>query len=55
MRTIIDILNNVNQFLNGFLLKKTTPSMEAAFGIWKKSPKDGVEYQHAIRDEWGNP
>ena len=52
MRAIIDILKKVIQSLNGFLLKKSTPSMEAAFGIWKKSPQDGVEYQQAIRNEW---
>ena len=42
----------IREAVDGFLQAKFKPSLEAAFGIWKKSPKDGVQYQQAIRDEW---
>ena len=31
---------------------KSVPSMEAAFGVWKDSPVDGLQYQNDLRDEW---
>lgn len=42
----------IREAVDGFLQKKSKPSMQAAFGIWKDSPKDSVQYQQEIRDEW---
>ena len=42
----------IREAVDGFLQKKSKPSMEAAFGIWKDAPKDGVQYQKDLRNEW---
>ena len=26
---------------------------DVAFGIWREAPRDGLDHQRALRDEWG--
>lgn len=34
-------------------LERQSPDEEnVAFGIWRDKPRDGIDYQHALRDEW---
>ena len=42
----------IREAVDGFLEKKSQPSLEAAFGLWKDAPKEGVRYQQELRDEW---
>lgn len=42
----------IRDALAAYLREKAVPSAEAAFGLWKTPPTDGVEYQSDLRDEW---
>ena len=36
-----------------YLARHRGDAGEAAFGLWKKRGKDGLEYQQRLREEWG--
>ena len=35
-----------------YLQRHPPANGEAAFGIWRDTPRDGVEYERALRAEW---
>lgn len=44
----------IREAIAEFLRKKSGPSAEAAFGLWKDRKIDGVRFQDDLRGEWGN-
>ena len=42
----------IREALAEYLKLKSVPPAEAAFGLWKEMPKEGVQYQNDLRDEW---
>jgi predicted transcriptional regulator len=44
----------IREAITEYLCKKTLPTAEAAFGLWKQNPVDGVRYQEELRSEWDN-
>ncbi len=42
----------IREAIDEYLAKKTSNSMEDAFGLWKGRKKDGLAYQEEIRSEW---
>ncbi len=42
----------IREAISEYLGKKAVPSAEAAFGLWRQNPEDGVEMQRRLRDEW---
>lgn len=42
----------IREALTKYAAELDRPNMEAAFGIWSKRSKDGVDYQDDIRSEW---
>ena len=44
----------IREALAEYLKLKSVPPAEAAFGLWKETPKEGVQYQNDLRDEWEN-
>lgn len=42
----------IRDAISEYLGKKAVPSAEAAFGLWRQNPVDGVEMQKRLRDEW---
>ena len=44
----------IREAISEYLRTKAVPPAEAAFGLWKRHPKDGIQYQKALRDEWEN-
>ncbi|MDQ6987844.1 MAG: ribbon-helix-helix protein, CopG family [Mariprofundaceae bacterium] len=41
----------VRRAVRGFL-KIHHGDADAAFGMWRDQPQDGLTYQHKLRDEW---
>ncbi|MGM0593558.1 MAG: CopG family transcriptional regulator [Pseudomonadota bacterium] len=37
-----------------YLSRHQSQTGASAFGIWKGRDKDGLRYQDALREEWGN-
>jgi metal-responsive CopG/Arc/MetJ family transcriptional regulator len=44
----------IREAIAEFLRRKSGPTAEAAFGLWKQRKIDGVRYQNELRDEWEN-
>lgn len=44
----------IREAIAEFLRKKSGPSAEAAFGLWKDRKIGGVRFQDDLRGEWGN-
>lgn len=42
----------IREAIAEFLLKKSGPSAEAAFGLWKDRQTDSLRYQKDLRAEW---
>ncbi|EKD52494.1 MAG: hypothetical protein ACD_62C00003G0004 [uncultured bacterium] len=42
----------IRQAIEEYLKKLVTTGGDQAFGIWKKSKKNSLEYQNKLRDEW---
>ena len=42
----------IREAIAEFLRKKSGPSAEAAFGLWKDGKTDGLSYQQDLRSEW---
>jgi len=42
----------IREAISEYLDRKTPPAAPSAFGIWKDRPKDGLQYEQEIRDEW---
>jgi predicted transcriptional regulator len=42
----------IREALTDYLAKKSQVGHEAAFGLWKNNPADGVDYQRELREEW---
>ncbi len=42
----------IREAVKQYLGEVINPSIEAAFGIWKNSAVDGVQYQADLRKEW---
>ena len=42
----------IREAITEFLQRKSRPSAEAAFGIWKNTGVDGLRYQEELRSEW---
>jgi hypothetical protein len=42
----------IRDAITEYLRVKSVPATEAAFGIWKSNPTDGIQYQNNLRDEW---
>jgi metal-responsive CopG/Arc/MetJ family transcriptional regulator len=42
----------IREAITEFLRKKSGPSAEAAFGLWKQRKIDGLRYQKELRDDW---
>lgn len=42
----------VRRALAEFLSRRSTRHEDEAFGLWRARAKDGVEYQHRLRQEW---
>ncbi len=45
----------VRRAVSGYLKMHRAECNDAAFGMWKGRQKDGLSYQHDIRDEWSEP
>lgn len=37
-----------------YLQRHHSNSAEDAFGVWRQSPHDGLDYQRRQREEWGS-
>ena len=37
-----------------YLLRHHPDQTQDAFGIWREQPRDGLEYQRKLREEWGS-
>lgn len=44
----------IREAIAEFLRRKSGPSSQAAFGLWKDRKTDGVRYQDDLRAEWRN-
>jgi metal-responsive CopG/Arc/MetJ family transcriptional regulator len=44
----------IREAIAEFLRKRSGPSAEAAFGLWKDRKTDGSRYQNGLRAEWEN-
>jgi metal-responsive CopG/Arc/MetJ family transcriptional regulator len=44
----------IREAIAEFLRKRSGPSAEAAFGLWKDRKTDGLRYQNGLRAEWQN-
>jgi predicted transcriptional regulator len=44
----------IREAIADYLRLKAVPPAEAAFGLWKETPKEGVQYQDDLRGEWEN-
>jgi len=44
----------IREAIAEYLRMKAIPPAEAAFGLWKETPRDGVQYQNDLRGEWEN-
>ena len=44
----------IREAIAEFLRRKSGPSAEAAFGLWKDRKTDGLRYQNGLRTEWEN-
>jgi len=44
----------IREAIAEFLRKRSGPSAEAAFGLWKERKTDGLRYQNGLRAEWEN-
>ena len=44
----------IREAIAEFLRKRSGPSAEAAFGLWKDRKTDGLRYQNGLRTEWEN-
>ncbi|MDG0993572.1 MAG: ribbon-helix-helix domain-containing protein [Akkermansiaceae bacterium] len=44
----------IREALARYVEQSALPNAQAAFGIWSKTNKDGVDYQTDIRREWGS-
>ena len=44
----------IREAIAEFLRKRSGPSAEAAFGLWKDRKTDGLGYQNGLRAEWEN-
>ncbi len=42
----------IREAITDYLSKKIQTDEDAAFGIWKNHPTDGVNYQVKLREEW---
>jgi predicted transcriptional regulator len=42
----------IREALTDYLAKKSQVGHEAAFGLWKTNPTDGMNYQMKLREEW---
>ena len=42
----------IREALTKYVAELDRPNMEAAFGVWSKKAKDGLEYQDGLRKEW---
>jgi metal-responsive CopG/Arc/MetJ family transcriptional regulator len=42
----------IRQAVSEFLTKSRGGEAEAAFGLWRDAPIDGLEYQDRARSEW---
>jgi metal-responsive CopG/Arc/MetJ family transcriptional regulator len=44
----------IREAITEYLRVKSVSSSNAAFGLWKQRPVDGLNYQNELRDEWEN-
>jgi predicted transcriptional regulator len=44
----------IREAIADYLKLKAVPPAEAAFGLWKETPREGVQYQNDLRGEWEN-
>jgi len=42
----------VRRALAEYLARHQGEAGEAAFGLWRDRPHDGLSYQHELREEW---
>ena len=42
----------IREAIHLYLDQKELPNSDAAFGVWKKKKKDGLDYQEQLRSEW---
>ena len=42
----------IREAIADFVQRKSNPTAEAAFGIWKQKGIDGLRYQEELRIEW---
>lgn len=42
----------MRQAVAEFLLKHRSASAESAFGLWREQPRDGLDYERRLREEW---
>ena len=42
----------IREAIRLYLDQKELPNSDAAFGVWKKKKKDGLDYQEQLRSEW---
>jgi Ribbon-helix-helix protein, copG family len=42
----------IREAITDYLNKKSQTGGDAAFGIWKNQPTEGVNYQVKLREEW---
>jgi predicted transcriptional regulator len=43
----------VRRALAEFLARRSVRHDDDAFGLWRQRPEEGLEYQHRLREEWG--
>lgn len=42
----------IREAIAEYLQRTSLPPAEAAFGLWKREPTDGVRYQNDLRADW---
>lgn len=43
----------IREAIQLYLGTKDLRNAEAAFGLWRRKPREGVAYQEQLRSEWG--
>lgn len=42
----------VRRAIAEYLQRRPPGQGEVAFGIWRDAPRDGIDYQRSLREEW---
>lgn len=53
-RTRLSRAELMRRAVGEYLQRRKPGPDERAFGIWRDAPRDGLDYQRGLRDEWGS-